>query len=399
MRISSAQLFNLGVDAIHEQRSALSQTSLQLASGKRILSPSDDPTGTVQSLELKTAIDTTHQYQKNMVLAEARLSLEETTLRDVENSMQRVRVLALQANNGSQTDQDRQFIATEVRQRLDELLALANTRDANGEYLFAGHQSHTEPFAPDGAGGFSYFGDDRQRFLQISSSRQVAIGDSGNAVFRQIPNGNGTFTVRDNPANAGNGVIDAGSVTDPAAWVPDTYTITFTAADSYEVRDSGGSLVAGGAYASGAAIAFAGIQTNITGEPQAGDSFTVAPSASQDIFATYQNLIDALETSASDDASRARLNNAINRVLVDLDQGLGNVLDTRASIGARLNVTDSQSDINEGAILSLEETLSDIRDLDYAEAISRLKLQLAGLQAAQQSYVQVQRLSLFDYIR
>ena len=185
---------------------------------------------------------------------------------------------------------------------------------------------------------------------------------------------------------------------DPSAWIPDTYTLNFTAPDQYEIRDGGGGLVQNGTYTSGASISFNGIQTNISGVVQTGDSFTISPSVSQDIFTTYQNLITALEGPSYTDVDRARFHNAINRVLVDLDQAAENVLDTRTTIGARLNVLETQNDTNEGSVLSLQEVLSEIQDLDYAEAVSRLQLQLAGLQAAQQTYIKTQRLSLFDYL-
>ncbi len=398
MRVSTPQIFRLGVDSIQSQQAAVSKTTLQMASGKRILVPSDDPTGAVQGLALQGAIDTTEQYQKNAILAQARLQYEESLLEGAGNNLQRVRELALQGNNDTLANQDRGFIASELRQRLDELLTLANSRDANGEYLFAGTRSHTRPFSA-GGGGFTYAGDTRQRLLQISPNRRVAIGDPGQDVFMAIPNGNGTFVVQDNPANTGTGVIDPGSVTDPGAWVPDTYTISFTTPDTYEVRDSGGALVSNAGYVSGATIAFNGIQTSISGSPQTGDAFTIAPSTSQDVFSTYQDLIDALENPDGTAAGQARFHNSVNRVLTDLDQAIGNILDVRAGVGARLNVLDSQRDINEGAVLTLKETLSQTQDLDYAEAVSRLKSQLAGLQAAQQSYIQFQRLSLFDYLR
>jgi flagellar hook-associated protein 3 FlgL len=398
MRLSSAQIFNQGVGAIREKQAQVAKTSLQLSTGKRILSPSDDPTGAVQSVELRSAAQITEQYQKNITLARARLNLEESTLEKIGSNLQRVRELALQGNNATQTNEDRNFIAAEVRQRLDEVLDLANTRDANGEYIFAGFKSQTAPFSPDASGGFSYFGDNGQRSVLVGPVRHVALGDSGSKVLMEIPNGNGTFAARDNPANTGTGVIDAGSVTDFALWVPDSYTITFTASDSYEVRDSGGTLLTSGAYTSGQAIGFAGLQATITGTPAAGDRFTLAPSQDQDLFTTYQNLVSALEAPVSSDADRAGFNYAVNRFLSDVDQALESILDTRSGVGARLQSLDSQQDINEGSMLALKEALSTVEDLDYAQAISRLQLELAGLEAAQQSYLKVQGLSLFDYM-
>jgi flagellar hook-associated protein 3 FlgL len=400
MWISTGQIFSQGVRSILDQQAKVSESSQQLATGKRILNPSDDPTGAVQSIELTSAIGTLEQYQKNIVLAEGRLQFEESQLQQVGDVLLRVRELTLQGNNASLTDEDREFIAAELRQRLGELLSYANARYANGEYVFAGNQSHTRPFAADSAGGLGYHGDAAQRFLQVSATRQVAIGDPGSEVFMEIPGGNGTFTTQDNPANTGTGVIDPGSVIDPAQWSPDAYTITFPSPDSYRVeRPSDGVVLLSGAYVEGGSIAFAGIQTHITGQPAAGDSFTVSPSASQDVFTTVQNLITAFETPPVAGTGSAGLNNAVNRILVGLDRAVEQAFNVRAAVGARLNALESQTEVNEGAALSLKQTLSSVQDLDYAEAISRLQLQLVGLQAAQQSYIKIQGLSLFDFIR
>ena len=402
MRVSTNEIFRLATNGIVEQQATVNQTQLQLSSGKRILQPSDDPTGATQALELKTAISTTQQYERNADQVRSRLGLEENTLQSVVANMQRVRELVVQANNDSQSNETRQLIAAEVRQSLDAMLQLANTRDANGEYIFAGFRSQTQPFALDGAGGATYSGDDGQRFLQISPVRQVPISDSGTAVFRDILNGNGSFRTLDNPViNTGTGIIDAGSVTDVN--VIDDYTITFSDTGSgleYSVeRISTATVVASGPFVEGADLGIPGIQVNITGTPAAGDEFYIEPSERQDIFTTYQQLIAGLETDRANSADLTDFHNAMNRALVDLDQSLGNVLDVRATIGARLNSVDAQSDINESQLLTLQNTLSGVEDLDYAEAISRFQQQLVTLQAAQQSFVKIQGLSLFNFIR
>jgi len=308
-----------------------------------------------------------------------------------------VRVLALQGNNSSQTTETRGYMAGEIRDIRDALLELANSRDANGEYIFAGNKSQTEPFIQDAEGKVSYEGAETQRKLQISAVRQVQAGNPGDQVLMNIPNGNGTFVVEANATNTGTGVIDAGTVVDRQAWIPDEYTIEFSNAGGvlqYEVRDGADALVLGPQeYLSGATISFNGVQTKITGQPQAGDQFTLETSGPQSLFATYSSLADALAN-----LDGAELNNAINRALVDLDQGLQNLLDTRADLGTRMQAVDNQDRINEDQLLQMRSTLSEIEDLDYAEAISRFSLQQTALQAAQQTYVQVQRLSLFNFL-
>ena len=402
MRVSTTQLFRNGISSIQQSQQDLGRTQLQLGTGKRILTPSDDPSGAVQAIQFRSGIEKTEQYQRNGGLAEQRLQLSESILDSVGEGLQRVRELALQGNNGSQTNETRRFIAGEIRQMLDELLQLANTRDANGEYIYAGVTSLTRPFSPGAGGEVTYNGDDGQRQIQISPVRQIAIGDSGQRVFMDIPEGNGTFTVHEDPANSGGGVIDAGSVRDLSAWVPDDYTIAFSEVGGelhYEVTDGGGATVIGPQpFAEGESIRFHGVETSILGTPQPGDSFTLSPSQHQDLFSTYRRLADALDAPVTSEAGRARLNNAVNRALATLDQGLERLLDVRASVGARLKSVESQRNVNEDVLLQLQTNLSDVEDLDYAEAISRFNLQQTTLQAAQQTYVQVQRLSLVNFL-
>lgn len=404
MRISTSQLHRAAVSAMLDQQAEISRTQEQLATGRRILRPSDDPAGSARILGLQEAQSTTEQYQENAQMARSRLGLEEASLVSVGNILQRVRELAIQGNNDTLSSEDRDSIAQEVRRQLDGLLALANTRDANNEYIFAGYQGFTQPFSATAAGGFNYAGDDGQRFLQVGPSRQMAIGDSGTEVFRAIKNGNGTFTTNSNPANNGSGVIDPGTV--DGSFVADTYTIAFTQAlptdpITYSVTGvtSGVVIAAGTPYSDGADISFNGVRLRISGTPADGDSFTVSPSVNQDLFTTVQNLAQTLENGAGDAASRAQFRNAMNRFLADVDQGMENILAVRSRVGARLNALDEQQNLNEDFLLQIQSTISQIRDLDYAEAASRMNLQLIGLEAAQQTFVRVQGLSLFNYLR
>ena len=240
----------------------------------------------------------------------------------------------------------------------------------------------------------SYNGDQGQRSLQVSDGRFVAINDPGSEIFQRIPNGNGTFALAAAQANTGTGVLGAGTVTDPAAYIPDTYTITFLTSADYEVRDSGGGLVVAGTYADGDSIGFLGTEIQLNGQPAAGDVFTSAASTSQDMFATVQNLITALESGANGSVVQSN----VGQTLQDVDQALSRVIEVRTDIGSRLQALDGEADLNEGFTVQLTETLSELRDLDYAEAISQLSQQLVGLEAAQQTYVRVQGLSLFRFL-
>jgi len=188
-----------------------------------------------------------------------------------------------------------------------------------------------------------------------------------------------------------------------SGFVSDTYTLNFiqlAATDpiTYEVRDSGAALVSSGAYEGGGAIGFNGISMVVEGVPANGDSFTVSPSANQDVFTTLTNIIAALEAPSTDLADNASLHNDMNENLNNIDQALDNFLRVRSTIGSRLNNIDSQNEVNENFLLRMKSAISEVQDLDFAEAISRLSSQATSLEAAQKVFVEVQSLSLFDYL-
>lgn len=400
MRLSSAQVFQQGISAILAQQSKLQQTEQQLATGRRILTPSDDPVAAVQVLSITEDLQLIDQYQRSGNIAEGQLALEDTVLSDVGNVLNRVRELVVQANNASQSAESRKSIGVEVAARLDELESLANTRDAAGEYIFAGFQSRSEPFSVQ-AGAYTYNGDDGQRMLQLAKSTQVAVRDSGFDVFVSVPTGNGSFDIQPAASNAGTAVVGSNSAS--GSFVKDSYNIVFdqpTPSDpvSYQVTDSASGVVASGTYVSGENIEFSGASLRFDGVPEDGDSFQLESSTKQDMFSTLQEVVGYLNNAGSSPTELAAFNNGMGRALNNIDQALGHTLDLRADVGVRLNQVDRQLDINDSFNLQLESTLSEIQDLDYAEAISRFNLQLTTLEASQQAYVKMQGLSLFNFL-
>jgi flagellar hook-associated protein 3 FlgL len=398
MRVSTSLINMRAVNGMLDQQARLSELQQQLSTGKRIQSPADDPIGSARGLSIDQSIAVTQQYKRNSDVVRTRLQLEDNILSNVSLVLNRAREVALQGNNSSATDSDRQILAKELKQRLEEILSLANTRNTNGEYIYSGFQVKNQPFSMVAGGGYSYSGDDGQRMIQISPSRTIALGNSGRDVFVEIKNGNGHFTAADDPTNAGTGVIDGGTLANGSSWVQDTYSITFTSDTTFEVRDSGGALVLADNYTDGGSISFNGVNTSIKGQPATGDVFTIAPSTSQDVFSTIQNLIGAFGKPTTGTGGTASLNNSVNRFLNDIDQALENVQNSRASVGARLNAIDSQNNVNETQIINDQENLSTIRDIDYVKAVSDLNLQQVGLESAQKAYLKIQGLSLFNYL-
>lgn len=280
-----------------EQQAKLSHTQQQLATGRRILTPAEDPSGSAKILGLNQVISVTEQYLRNADVAESRLELEETALDGIMNIYQRARELTIQGSNDTLGTDERKAIAVEMRELLDELLSLANRKDANGEFIFSGFSGNQPPVQDNGSGTYTYLGDQGQRQIRVGPSREVSIGDNGYDVF---------FNINNSTENA-----------------------------------------------------FSAIYTMITG----------------------------LET-----------NNPNPAVLQDFDAVMNNINIVRSRVGARLNSIEEQKQVNESLTVQGKTLLSETEDVDFAEAVTRLNLQLTGLQAAQQSYTRIQGLSLFNFL-
>tara|TARA_R110000782_G_scaffold248213_5_gene335133 strand:+ start:1077 stop:2315 length:1239 start_codon:yes stop_codon:yes gene_type:complete len=411
MRVSTAYFTQRGLTSILDQQARLADMQEQISSGQRISKPSDDPTGAAQILRLEQALSVTSQYQRNADNALNRLTLQESTLDSVQDSLIRIREIAIQGANPTINNSDRQSLAQEVRERLNELVSLANTKDANQEYLFSGYKVTTKPISQAADGTFQYDGDQGQRALQISSGRQIKDSDSGSDVFINIKNGNGTFQTSANIANTGTGVFNVGQVVDLSSYVAETYTISLVTNGSgnlaYNVVGStSGQLIPSlpqnlvtdaPDYSDGGSIQFNGIQTGITGAPVVGDSFTITPSTTQDMFSSVQKLVTALETTINNPAGHSDFLNMFNSTLSEMDLAFENITRVRTSVGARLKTIDDQININEDFKIEMTTTLSKVRDLDIAGAAVELQSRLIALEAAQTTYTRIQGLSLFDY--
>ncbi|HTH66598.1 MAG TPA: flagellar hook-associated protein FlgL [Rhodanobacter sp.] len=400
MRVSTSWMQQQSVGSMMDRQSDLSDINTQLSTGKRINQPSDDPVGAARALDLTHVTADTAQYQRNITSANARLGLEDQSLSNVTNVLGRVRTLLLQAANGTQTDETRGDIAAEMVQLRQQLLGQANSKDGQGEYIFAGNRTGTEPFASQN--GVTYVGDDGQRMVAAGPGLQVATGDPGSAVFANIPTGNGTFAISAASANTGSAVAGASSVSDPhanpSAWDGGSYSIVFTAADAYEVRDGGGAVLDSGSYdpAVGGSVSFRGAQVAFSGTPAAGDSFALGASSTQDVFTTLDKIIGTLQ---QPNGGGADTQNDINTQFANLDQAINTITRTRGAVGARMNALDQQSGLNDDLTLQYKSALSDVQSVNYYDAISQLGAQTTALQAAQQTFTKIQGSKLFDYLR
>jgi flagellar hook-associated protein 3 FlgL len=382
--------------AINTLESGINQTQNQMSSGLQFTTASQNPTAAGAVDNYTQALAQSQQYGTNATSAQANLNTEDNALTQMQSQLQSLRSLALEANSGTLTNTDRSAIAAQAVQIQNSLLSLANTQNGDGEYIFSGFAAQTQPFTLTAAGA-AYNGDQGQRQIQIAAGQTVADGDNGDTVFNQIKTGNGTFTVSANAGNSGSGIVGATTVTNAAAYDGGTYSINFTAPGIYQVLE-GATLVSSGTYTDGGTVAFNGVQVTLSGQPAAGDSFSLAPSGTQSLFTTVQNLVTALQTGVTTSASATSLNNTINGAINNIDQALSNTSDVQATVGGRLNTITTQQSVATSQQTQLQQSISTLQGLDFASAITNLDQQNTTLSAALQAYTLTQGLSLFKYL-
>lgn len=395
MRIATITFQQDALSQMQALQADMAKTQSQLATSKRLQSASDDPAGMAQVNQLNVELSASQQYVTNGNSATANLQLEAQAMADATNLLQSARDLAVQANNSALTAAQRQDIATQLQQQLQDLVAIGNRTDSNGSYLFAGNASGTQPFAQSG-NTVTYSGATAVHQVQIAPNQRISGADTGATVFMNIPAGNGTFTTAAATANTGSASIGTGTVTNPSAWVPDTYSISFTSPTQYQVTNSGGTVVTSGTFTDGDSISFNGVQVAITGTPAAGDHFTVAKAGTASAFSTLSSLVTTLSSTT---LSSAQIATQIGGALEQIDGAITNLNDVSASAGARLNSITSAQSTAQTVQTNLQTSISQLSDVDYAAAITRLNTEELSLQAAQESYASIARLSLFNYLK
>jgi len=421
MRVSTSQIYSIADIGMRDAQVSINKTNEQISSGKRVLSPSDDPVAATSILMLNQELARTTQFNKNINIAENNLNLEETTLDSVVALVQRTRELAVKAGNtAALSASDYKAIAAEIDGSIGQLLNLQNTRNASGQYIFGGYQSETIPFVDKGQGNYSYQGDEGQLQLQVSPTVKVAVNDSGQNVFMNIPSSHNTFNASASSSNKSMppAFINVGEVVDQEAYdkfFPKDMVITFNEdsavvppASNYTISErlSGKVISANQVYSAGQEITVNGVKVAIFGSPSpattvppsAGDSFVIESSENQSLLTTLSRFSTLMKNAQNNPASREDLAALAAKTLTNLDSALNVVVSTQSDVGARLNLLDNSRDLNLDVELSTKTVLSQIEDLDYAEASTRLQMQTLVLSAAQQTFVKVSELSLFKYM-
>ena len=383
MRISSNTMFNFNVAAMNQLQAQLAQTQEQAASGTQLLNAAANPVAYTQVMALTQTDAITNQQAANITAATNTLSIAGNTTMSVTNLLQSIRSNAISAEDGTLSNATRATMANTMNGQLQQLMSLANSTDGMGNYLFSGFQSSTPSFSINSSGTVVYNGDSGQQLVQASNGRQIQVNDSGASVFMNVKNGNGTFSATAATANTGTGVINAGSVTNPASLTGDSYSIAFAVSagvTTYTVTDTTTSTTVTTAqpYTSGQTIAFGGMQVSIQGAPANGDNFKVTPSTNQSIFQTITNMINTLNTPISG----ASVANGMSNGILNLDNAISHISTVEASQGLRLNELSMLQTSSTSMDVQLKQSISTLQDTNYTTTITTLNQQPARLTAA-----------------
>ncbi|NRA54648.1 MAG: flagellar hook-associated protein FlgL [Gammaproteobacteria bacterium] len=418
MRISTSQFYSVNTQNILNRQSDVNGSVMSISEGKRVITAGDDSVAANSILNIRQEQALINQYRTNINYAETRINVEESAIESAENVMFRVKDLILQGNSIGNDDAARDAIAEELAARYDELLSLANSRDESGSYVFGGFQTTTPPFERQSDDSINYVGDIGQRETTVGPGVQVATSDSGQKVFMDVPNAVGDFKPTYSMVAGSGAAVDepvdrarvaSAVISDRSTYVEDDYTIDFvrnTATDEMEltVFDSTPTQVfptlpaTSQVYVAGEPITFNGVEVVITEQPQDGDSISLTPQDSVDIFTTIQQAIDWLKEPNGVGIDEAQRQLDIGHIIGNIDASqikLGNV---RAEIGTRLQLTESQNERHLDYDLTLETSRSSLEDLDMVEAISQFERQKLALQASQTAFSQIQGMSLLNYL-
>ncbi len=399
MRVSTASRFDATIDSLQRRQASLSQVQMQMASGKRVNLPSDDPTAAARVERAHIAQQRIASEQRSVDVSRGAMELAESALGQVGDVLQSARETLVASGNASYGPGERAALATQLGQLRGQLLALANQRDAAGGFTFGGQGCNSAPFL-DAIGGMVYASTGGQS--QVSSTEQMPTAVDGESIWLSARSGNGVFVTAAAPANTGQAVIGAGGVSNPGALTGANYELVF--ADSgggvmvYDVLMNGlPTAIVGAPYTSGSSIALDGMSLTLSGVPAAGDRFSVAASTpSLDPFDVLDRAIAVLQDAS---ANKGQVSQAVSDGLRDLDAVMGHMQAARSVSGAVLLRLDSIDSRNLDRDLWAKSVQSDAQDLDMVAAVSEFQNQQTGYQAALQTYAMVQRLSLFDYIK
>jgi len=403
MRLATANTYDNTLANITNRQAGLADLQEKLSAGKKVVRPSDDPTGAAQAERALTRSTRVDVEVRALNLQRNSVAMAEGTLGNSIDLLQTIRQLMVSAGDAAYNPSDRRSIAEEMAGLRDQLFTYANKKDTNGIPLFSGLGSASQPFV-DVPAGVVYNGIPGSR-----SSTAVSIPGTmdGQAVWMSVPTGNGVFNMALGGANTGELWTDVGQIADPSLLTGNNYTVTFNVSatvppvTTYDVSMTTvvppivtTPVLTAQPYTDGQDIAFDGLTFVARGVPANGDTVNITPSTRDDLFALLDQAITAIRGAGNGHQLAQDLSLALSQI----DSGMERVQSARSQAGELLKRADIIEGTQEEKSIQLAADRSRAEDMDMIKGISEFQNQQTGYDAALKTYAQIQRLSLFNYM-
>ncbi len=429
-RLGTANAYDNTLANLTTRQNNLANLQESLSSGKKITTPSDDPTGAAQAERALNRLARIATDQRALETQRNAISTAESTLGDITDAMQQVRELVVSAGNASFSAADRKTVALQITGLRERILTLSNAQDSNGQPLFAALGSALKPIAGPASTAPDYTFDGLPGSA-AAGTYAIASTLDGESAFMLQPVRDAVYNVKtSNPALSTDPVSKASppqpngasysigitnlvgntvtySVTEtltastpPATpntttttTTPNTTTTTTITPTITTTTTTTTGLTAPWSAATGfTATGMQGLSLQVKGTPAAGDTISVDPNTS--VFATIDKAVSDIGSATSSGAA----SQAVTQALHNIDISMARISAIRGQAGDLLNRADSITATNDKRNIEQEANRSRAEDIDMMQGISDFQKQQTGYQAALQSYAQIQKLSLFNFI-
>lgn len=185
MRVTPSMSARTLVASLGRSAARLARLQEEIATGRRLLAPSDDPGGAVRALDGRARIARFAQLSRNAERALASLGAIDGSLAEAAGILVQAKEVALQSANAPVTSEDRKAAAAQVDEMIRRLTQIGNTNDGE-RYLFGGRETLEAPFAV-AEGSIRYRGDDGETSARVDASQEVPFLLPGSRAFRVAP--------------------------------------------------------------------------------------------------------------------------------------------------------------------------------------------------------------------
>lgn len=406
MRISTMMEYKSQLASINKQTSDLNNINERINTSKKLINSSDNPILAQRIKSTEDYINQINAFEQNTTNAQNRFNLLESSVKQSLDVVGRVRELIRSAQSDTASPTDRQNMVKELSGLLKNLRGFANTKDPSGDYIFSGTSTNTPSFTYVN-GVYEYTGSQTTTSINVSETINQTYNESGQTVFGDIRQGNGIYTItQSGTPNTGTAETSTGEVTSQTDYVQDTYTLSFVTNGNgdlaYQVTGaSSGQVIPvppattptdAIAYQSGDAITFNGISFTVTGAPDVGDSFVIAPSTSQNALETINQVVSVIGSSINNNVEKAAYHQQLSQLSASVDQIDSHLTNYLSEIGYRSATVDTQITANKNIIIDQTKILSNLSDADLTKLVPEMKQKMLGLEITSQSYTKLSEL-------